>query len=57
MKKSSTLHFYSPDTSNKADVWLAGEGISAGFPSPADDFKEVRISLDKAVVKNEAATC
>jgi len=56
MKKSSTLHFYSPDTSNKADVWLADEGISAGFPSPADDFKEVRISLDKAVVKNEAAT-
>ncbi|MGB0255343.1 MAG: LexA family protein [Flavobacteriaceae bacterium] len=56
MKSTTTLHFYSPDTSNKADVWLAEEGISAGFPSPADDFKEVRISLDKAVVKNEAAT-
>ena len=56
MKKATTLHFYSPDTNNKADVWLAGEGISAGFPSPADDFKEVRISLDRAVVKNEAAT-
>ena len=57
MKKSSTLHFYSPDdTSNKANVWLAGEGISAGFPSPADDFKEVRISLDNVVVKNKAAT-
>ena len=57
MKKSSTLHFYSPDdSSNKPDVWLAGEGISAGFPSPADDFKEVRISLDNVVVKNKAAT-
>lgn len=56
MKNATTLHFYSPDTSNKADVWLAEEGVSAGFPSPADDFKEVRISLDKAVVKNEAAT-
>ena len=56
MKKATTLHFYSPDTSNEADVWLAGEGISAGFPSPADDFKEVRISLDRAVVKNKAAT-
>ena len=56
MKKSTTLHFYSPDTSNKRNVWLAEEGVSAGFPSPADDFKEVRISLDKAVVKNEAAT-
>jgi len=56
MKKATTLHFYSPDTSNEADVWLAGEVISAGFPSPADDFKEVRISLDRAVVKNKAAT-
>ena len=56
MKKATTLHFYSPDTSNEADVWLAGEYISAGFPSPADDFKEVRISLDRAVVKNKAAT-
>lgn len=56
MKNTTTLHFYSPDTSNKRNVWLAEEGVSAGFPSPADDFKEVRISLDKAVVKNEAAT-
>ena len=56
MKKATTLHFYSPDNKNKTDVWLASEGISAGFPSPADDFKEVRISLDKTVVKNEAAT-
>ena len=56
MKKATPLHFYSPDNKNKTDVWLASEGISAGFPSPADDFKEVRISLDKTVVKNEAAT-
>ena len=56
MKKATALHFYSPDTNNEADVWLVGEGISAGFPSPADDFKEERISLDKAVVKNKAAT-
>ena len=37
-------------------MWLAEEGVSAGFPSPADDFKETRISLDKVAVKNEAAT-
>ena len=28
------------------------QGISAGFPSPADDFKEIRISLDRELVKN-----
>ena len=32
------------------------QGISAGFPSPADDFKEVRISLDKELVKNSEST-
>ena len=55
MKKEGRLHFFTPDTSGKG-VWLAGEGVSAGFPSPADDFKETRISLDKVAVKNEAAT-
>ena len=31
-------------------------GISAGFPSPADDFKEIRISLDSELVKNKEST-
>ncbi len=35
---------------------LINQGISAGFPSPADDFKETRISLDKELVKNKEAT-
>jgi DNA polymerase V len=35
---------------------LAQEKISAGFPSPADDFKELRISIDQEVVRNEEAT-
>ena len=55
MEKKGRLQFFTPDTSGKG-VWLAGEGVSAGFPSPADDFKETRISLDKVAVKNEAAT-
>ena len=35
---------------------LINQGISAGFPSPADDFKETRISLDRELVKNKEAT-
>ncbi|MGA1225925.1 MAG: LexA family protein [Tamlana sp.] len=31
-------------------------GISAGFPSPADDFKQERLSLDDMLVKNKLAT-
>ena len=37
----------------------AGPGISsisAGFPSPADDFTELSISLDKHLIQNPAAT-
>ena len=30
--------------------------ISAGFPSPAEDFTELPISLDKHLIQNPAAT-
>ncbi|MFK7807060.1 MAG: LexA family protein [Saprospiraceae bacterium] len=30
--------------------------ISAGFPSPADDFLEERLSLDKHIIKNPSST-
>ena len=30
--------------------------ISAGFPSPAEDFTELSISLDKHLIENPAAT-
>ncbi len=56
MKKKNTLNFFVPKKENGIGQWLAQEGISAGFPSPADDFKEIRISLDKELVKNKDAT-
>lgn len=30
--------------------------IMAGFPSPADDFTDLSISLDKTLIKNPSAT-
>ena len=56
MKEKKTLNFFVPKVDNGIGQWLAGERISAGFPSPADDFKEIRISLDKELVKNKEAT-
>jgi len=56
LKEKKTLKFFVPKTENEIGQWLAEEGISAGFPSPADDFKEIRISLDKELVKNKDAT-
>ena len=56
MKKENKLEFFVPKKENGLGQWLAEEGISAGFPSPADDFKETRISLDRELVKNKEAT-
>lgn len=52
----STSEFYTPDIENSLEITLAQTGISAGFPSPADDFKEYKISLDKTLVRNKEAT-
>ena len=54
--KKEKLKFLKPKKGNLIGQWLIEEGISAGFPSPADDFKEVRISLDKELVKNSEST-
>ena len=54
--KKEKLIFLKPKEGNSMGQWLIEQGISAGFPSPADDFKEIRISLDKELVKNKEAT-
>ena len=48
--------FFQPQQDQNRSMPLAHTGVSAGFPSPADDFKELRISIDQEVVKNEEAT-
>lgn len=50
------LTFFVPDNNNTEGTVFLNTGISAGFPSPADDFKEQRISLDKELIKNKEAT-
>ena len=54
--KKEKLVFLKPKKGNSMGQWLVEQGISAGFPSPADDFKEIRISLDKELVKNQEST-
>lgn len=54
--KKSNLNFLKPKKGNSLGQWLIENGISAGFPSPADDFKEIRISLDEELIKNKEAT-
>ena len=50
------LQFFTPKTSNSNGAIFIDTGISAGFPSPADDFKETRISLDEELFTNKEAT-
>ena len=54
--KKEKLKFLKPKKGNSTGQWLVEQGISAGFPSPADDFKEIRISLDKELIKNSEST-
>ncbi len=56
MISSKNLTFFSPKTSNSEGAIFVDTGISAGFPSPADDFRETRISLDEELIKNKDAT-
>lgn len=57
LQQPKTLTFFAPtiDMDTTGAIFV-DTGISAGFPSPADDFKQQRISLDKELIKNKEAT-
>tara|TARA_B100001093_G_scaffold223640_1_gene214285 strand:- start:97 stop:528 length:432 start_codon:yes stop_codon:yes gene_type:complete len=55
VKKKNRLNFFTP-SHDGLEAILINSGISAGFPSPAGDFKQERISLDKELIKNKEAT-
>lgn len=50
------LDFYTADFTTILELPLADTGISAGFPSPAEDFGELVLDLNKALIKHPAAT-
>jgi len=54
--KGAALHFSKFEAIDDISVPYSENTVSAGFPSPAHDFKETRISLDKTLIKNEDAT-
>ena len=56
VKKKEPLTFYNPDFESIIRIPYIKEGISAGFPSPAADFKEDDIDLNKELCKNPLAT-
>lgn len=56
MPIKKNIEFFIPNFENSRELPFITSGIKAGFPSPAADFDETRISLDKALVKNPDTT-
>lgn len=54
--KNIKLEFFKPSVKNKIELPLVEATISAGFPSPADDYSEARLDLNKELISNESAT-
>ena len=48
--------FFRPETDAPTDLPLSGSTVHAGFPSPADDFTEGSLDLNRLVVKHPDAT-
>ncbi|MFT3794784.1 LexA family protein [Flavobacterium sp.] len=56
LNKKDNLTFFKPDLESGNSVTNTNQGVSAGFPSPALDFMQERIDLNKALSENPLAT-
>ena len=53
---SSALELFSADTGTRLELEVAASGISAGFPSPAMDFDESKIDLNRHLISRPSST-
>lgn len=52
----NVIDIFSADTTTSIPIPYVDGGISAGFPSPALDFVDVTIDLNKHLIKHPSAT-
>jgi DNA polymerase V len=50
------MDFYAADLTTELELPMASSGISAGFPSPAEDHLELKLDLNRALVRHPNAT-
>ncbi|BDX38876.1 SOS-response transcriptional regulator UmuD-like protein [Tenuifilaceae bacterium CYCD] len=55
IRTANNIDFFAPDTNSELSVPLT-EGIKAGFPSPAQDYIDIALDLNKELVKNPSST-
>jgi DNA polymerase V len=55
-EKNIRLEFFKSSVISNIELPLVEATISAGFPSPADDYSETRLDLNKELITNESAT-
>lgn len=50
------IRFFTPGGDGEPDFSEAGSRVAAGFPSPAEDYLEPMLDLNRALIRNPSAT-
>lgn len=56
IKQTNKLDFYTAIKESPLDIPYFEGGVSAGFPSPADDYSDVKLDLNKLLIEHPSAT-
>jgi DNA polymerase V len=52
----TNLQIFIPDQVSQMELKYIGQQISAGFPSPAEDYLEPMLDLNRTLIKNPSST-
>jgi len=56
LQHNNSLTLYNASVSCEVEIPLVFSKVSAGFPSPADDFLDLNIDLNNHLIKNPSST-
>ena len=56
IKTTPLIDFYSADISTALPLPFVDSGIAAGFPSPAEDYIDLALDLNKELIDNPSST-
>lgn len=54
--RANVLELFTANVNSSLKLPYIPQGVSAGFPSPADDFLDLSIDLNKEFIKNPSST-